>query len=121
MKTGIAAWKMAKALYIIPVLMAYTKLLSGTIGEILMVAVPGTIGLLCFNAVWEGFLLRKINIFERIVLAFAMVAFFYPNIYSYLIGMALFGIIFLPQTFNARVKVADITMVSSSDNDLPKS
>ena len=115
MKTGVAAWKMAKALYIIPVLMAYTKLLTGSIGEILIVAVPATIALILFSAAWEGFLLTRANIFERIVMAFAIVALLYPNMYSYALGMALFITILLMQTFINREQVGDIGFVGASD------
>ena len=97
MKTGIAAWKMAKGLYVIPVLMAYTKLLTGNLSEILTVAVPATIALLSINIVWEGYFLRKLYLIERLILACAIVFLLYANIYSYIIGTGIFCIMVIAQ------------------------
>ena len=107
MKTGLAAWKMAKGLYIMPVLMAYTKLLDGTLIEVITVAVPGLLGILSFNIVWEGFFMRELKLFERLVLLVAIVFLFYPRIYSYIIGIALFTLVVLTQKYMGREMAAE--------------
>lgn len=107
MKTGLAAWKMAKGLYIIPVLMAYTKLLTGSITEVLIVAVPALLGILSFNIVWEGFLIRRTYVLERLVLVFAIAFLFYAHIYSYIIGTVLFAAVTLTQKFIGREKALE--------------
>ena len=101
LKTGLAAWKMAKGLYIMPVLMAYTKLVDGTLIEVLIVAVPGLLGILCFNIVWEGFFIRRLYLFERIILVVAIALLFYPRIYSYIVGTAIFTFVALNQKLMA--------------------
>ncbi len=45
MATGFASWKLAKGLYIVPVLFAYTPLLSGNWGEMLPIFLFGLIGI----------------------------------------------------------------------------
>jgi TRAP-type uncharacterized transport system fused permease subunit len=107
MKTGLSAWKMAKGLYIIPVLMAYTKLLTGNIVEVLIVAVPGLFGILSFNIVWEGFFMRKTYLFERLMLVGAIGLLFYAHIYSYITGMAIFAAIVLTQKFLGRERARE--------------
>lgn len=93
MKTGIGAWKMAKALYVMPVLMAYTKLLTGTFLDAMIVAVPAVVGIFCFNIAWEGFYLRKITAFERGIALLTVPLLLYPNYYSYGAGLVLFAIL----------------------------
>jgi TRAP transporter 4TM/12TM fusion protein len=113
MKTGLSAWKMAKGLYIIPVLMAYTKLLTGNIVEILTVAIPALLGILSFNIVWEGFFMRKTYLFERCMLLCAMALLFYAHIYSYISGMAIFAAIVLTQRFMGREKAFEGVSVTT--------
>jgi TRAP transporter 4TM/12TM fusion protein len=97
MKTGLQAWKMAKALYIIPFLMVYTDLLSGDFTAALIVAVPGVCAMVCFNAGWEGHLLRRLFAVERIALLVPCGLMLYPDYYSYAAGFAGFGLLMLVQ------------------------
>ena len=78
MATAIASWKLAKGLYIVPVLFAYTPFLSGTWAEILTVfvfAVPGTYAIPC---ALQGCMERNINIPLRVVLFAAGVVCLWP-------------------------------------------
>jgi len=97
MKTGIGAWKMAKALYVFPVLMVYTKLITGGWLDALIVALPAVIGIFCINIAWEGFFLRKIKGYERLLALSAIPFLLYPNYYSYLIGLTLFTVLTIIQ------------------------
>ncbi len=56
MATGLTAWKLAKGLYIIPLLFAYTPLVSGSWHEALAVAVVALAGLYALAGVFEGWL-----------------------------------------------------------------
>ncbi len=56
MATGLTAWKLAKGLYIIPLLFAYTPLIGGTWPEILTVAVLALAGLYALAGLMEGWL-----------------------------------------------------------------
>ena len=54
-KTAISAWKLAKGLYIMPLLFAYTALIDGNWGERLLVFGFGLIGLFTLTAAVSGY------------------------------------------------------------------
>ncbi len=56
MQTGLTAWKVAKGLYIVPLLFAYTSLLSGTILEMLEVFLFAACGIYALAGALEGYL-----------------------------------------------------------------
>ena len=74
MRTGFASLKLGKALYIVPFLMAYTPL-NITQGaawfDIIVVWVSGFMGFFCTSASLEGYMRRKLEIWERVVFAVA--------------------------------------------------
>lgn len=66
METGFAAWRLAKGLYIIPFLFAYTPLLfEGPVHEVLITTVSTTFGLFAFTVTIEGYMLRSLRLWER--------------------------------------------------------
>jgi TRAP transporter 4TM/12TM fusion protein len=69
MATGLTAWKLAKGLYLIPLLFAYTPLVNGSWLEAIEVAVFALIGLYALAAALEAWLEGPINAFERLLLA----------------------------------------------------
>ena len=80
MKTGFASWKIAKGLYIIPIVMAYRPLLgNGTTIEVIMTTFFTTIGLIAFTSAMERFLLQRLNLIETLLMALAALALFWPN------------------------------------------
>jgi TRAP transporter 4TM/12TM fusion protein len=90
-KTGFAAWKMAKGLYVIPFLMAYTPItLDGTLPQIIIAVLTGCIGLISLTAAWEGYLISRANLIERIALAVVTVASLKPGFVTDIIGVSLF-------------------------------
>lgn len=101
--TGMEAWKLAKGLYIIPLLFVYTPILFE--GSPLMIAetvVTAMIGLFCFAVFFEGFFLAEINRWQRIL--FAALAFFliFPNLIMHLTGFVLFAALF----FTKKIQLA---------------
>lgn len=98
MKTGLSALKLAKGLYIIPLLFAYTPILfTGSIGEVLITVVAAIAGLFCFTGLTEGYLFRETGVAERILLGAAALALFWPNNFLRALGGILFIIIFILQ------------------------
>ena len=97
MRTGLTAWKLAKGLYIIPLLMAYTPLVGGSFEEMVRLTIFGIIGLYAFVAVMEGYLEDELNLLSRGLLLIATIALLWPGIHFVwqLIGAALFFAIFL--------------------------
>jgi len=69
MATGFAAFRLCKALYIIPLLFAFTPLLSGDWTERIMVFIPATVGLHALSAAMTGVLERRIGLSGRLVAA----------------------------------------------------
>ncbi len=78
MATGLTAWRIAKGLYVIPLLFAYTPLLSGDWSTALQIFVFGTVGLYCLAAAYEGRAERPIAVYLRPVLAGLGVALLWP-------------------------------------------
>ncbi len=80
MRTGFSSLKLAKALYIVPFLMAYTPILmdkGSTWPAILLVWSTGFMGFFCSSAALEGYLRRKLFIWERFLFVFAATFLFF--------------------------------------------
>lgn len=67
MKTGFSAWKIAKGLYFVPLLFAYTPLLSGDWGQMLYIFTLAIFGLWAVAAAVEGYWENRMNVAERLV------------------------------------------------------
>ncbi|MBI1385430.1 MAG: TRAP transporter fused permease subunit [Rhizobiales bacterium] len=79
MRTGLEAWKIAKGLYLMPVLFAYTSFLGGPIEEVLHIFIVATIGVYALGAAIEGHMEAPIGWPTRIVLFASGVALVWPN------------------------------------------
>ncbi len=79
MKTGFAAWSLAKGLYIIPILFAYSKLLTGTPFEIAYAGITGLFGLFAYTLAFEGYFYKKLNVLERLAWGILTIALLWPN------------------------------------------
>ncbi|MFZ5586370.1 MAG: TRAP transporter permease [Thermodesulfobacteriota bacterium] len=86
MATAMVSWKLAKGLYIIPIVMAYRPLLG--IGpdyelfhwQVGMTMLTTTLGLVAFAAVLERFMFRRATWLETVMLVVASAALFWPAI-----------------------------------------
>ncbi len=79
MRTGFESWKLAKGLYIVPVLFAYTPLLSGNWGEMFTVFGFSIIGIYALAAALQGCLEHPIGWPQRAVLAVAAIVLIWPG------------------------------------------
>lgn len=68
MRTGFTAWKIAKGLYIVPLLFAYSPLISGDIWEMLRVFLFGLFGIYAIIAGLEGFLEHRLSWWLRLLM-----------------------------------------------------
>lgn len=91
--TAIEAWKIAKGLYIIPLLFAYTALIDGNIWQQLQVFVLGLLGLYFLTSSISGYLFKPIKWVERIFLVGLALILFVPDIRLNLSGL-LIAVIF---------------------------
>ncbi len=96
MKTAFTSWKLAKGLYIIPIVMAYRPLLG--IGktfeinhlQVYLAAVVTTLGLVSFAAALERYFLRRATWLETGLFGAAAMGLFWPSYWTDLVGAGLF-------------------------------
>lgn len=79
MSTGFTSWKLAKGLYIMPLLFAYTGLIRGGWGERLYVFAFALGGLFAVTVAFTGFMFRREGLFFRFLVAGAALALFWPG------------------------------------------
>lgn len=96
METAFASWKLAKGLYIIPIIMAYRPLLG--MGdtyellhwEVILTMVTTTLGLIAFASAIERFFLRKTTLVETLLFWFSAIGLFWPAYWADALGFVLF-------------------------------
>jgi TRAP-type uncharacterized transport system fused permease subunit len=77
-KTAFCAWKLAKGLYIVPLLMAYTGLVMGDTEARIFAFIFSVIGLFCIIAAWEGVVMKVVNRTHRLILGIIGVVLLWP-------------------------------------------
>ena len=65
MATGVASWKLAKGLYIVPVLFAYTPLLSGNWPLMIQVFLFAVVGVYALSAALQGCMEKPMGVLGR--------------------------------------------------------
>jgi len=78
MATGFTSWKVAKALYVVPLLFAYTPLITGSPYQALEVFVFALAGLYAFTAVMQGWVRVRLNLPARGLLAVCAMGLLWP-------------------------------------------
>jgi TRAP-type uncharacterized transport system fused permease subunit len=79
MATGFTAWKMAKGLYVVPLLFAYTPILHGTLWEKLEVTLFTAAALYALAAAIEGHMEAGIGWLMRAVMVALFVVLIWPE------------------------------------------
>lgn len=79
MATGFASWKLAKGLYIVPLMIAYTPFLSGDWGVMLVIFGFGVVGIYALASAMQGCMERPIGLITRIALGAAGLACLWPG------------------------------------------
>ena len=95
--TALHACRMAVALYVIPLLFAYTTIISGDWGERLWSSLAGVIGLLTLAAALAGHGLKPLRLWQRACLLFLTAALLHPSRTTTivaLVGLVPLGIVF---------------------------
>ncbi|MDO6593987.1 TRAP transporter fused permease subunit [Neptuniibacter sp. 1_MG-2023] len=97
MATGFTAWKIAKGLYVVPLLFAYTNFIGGTTAEVLSIFVFAVFGLYAFVGFMEGYLEGPLNIVMRALCGVCAIALLWPHdqMLVSLAGGAVFIMIFM--------------------------
>lgn len=91
MRCAFSSWKIAKGLYIIPIIMAYQPLLlNGPFWEVIRTIVFSSLGLIAFTSFLEAYLFHRTNCIEWFLMGVATFLLLLPSLYSDLIGAVLF-------------------------------
>ncbi len=90
MRTGFEAWKLAKGLYIMPLLFAYTDLITGSFIDKLDIFIFGLFGLYAFAAFFTGYFFGKSKLLIRLLTAVIGFLLFVPHYYSWIAGLTAF-------------------------------
>jgi len=106
MLTGLTAWKLAKGLYIVPLLFAYTPFLAGDPVQSLTIFVFGTIGIYCLSGAWAGFLEGPLPIWVRPILAGIGGLLLWPNDLYWNIGGLIIFAAFMALSIRAERRAA---------------
>ena len=81
MRTAVVSWKLAKGLYLIPIVMAYRPLLgNGPAWEVVLTTVACGAGLLASAAALDRYLFRRATLLETAMLVVAAACLFWPEI-----------------------------------------
>jgi len=96
MATGLTAWKIAKGLYIVPLLFAYTPFLAGDFWLSLWIFAFGTVGIYALTAAISGWMEAPLSWLERGLLAATGTALLWPtgpavNVPGFAFFLALFA------------------------------
>jgi TRAP transporter 4TM/12TM fusion protein len=96
MRTAFTSWKLAKGLYIIPIVMAYRPILGyGKNYELLhwdviLTFVFTALGLIAFASALERYFIRNATWIETIIFTLAALGLFWPEYWSNILGFLLF-------------------------------
>ncbi|ANS87223.1 Putative TRAP transporter large permease protein [Vibrio scophthalmi] len=103
MRTGLTAWKIAKGLYLVPLLIAYNGLVSWSLVEVLQVGVFAIFGTYALIAAIEGYLEGPLTWWLRIGMAVIGAVLIWPDIAMAvrLSGLVLFILAFV---YSARIQ-----------------
>jgi len=90
METSFQAWKYAKGLYLIPLFMVFNEaiILGGPLPLVLWNGAIAILALVAFAALLEGFLFGPMPMWQRALLAPAIVAMFWPDLGAEIAGAA---------------------------------
>jgi len=94
MRTAFTSWKLAKGLYIIPIVMAYHPLLlNGTTGEVVQTVIFCTVAITAFVICLERYFLVPLTWVETILYGGAAIALIWANDTVNYIGLIIFLIL----------------------------
>jgi len=99
---GLQAWRLAKALYLVPLLFVYTALIDGSWNERLIVSGFAAIGLAAFTIALAGRFHRRLGFFVRFALLLTGIALFVPSLPLQLSGFLILVISLVFQKWIAR-------------------
>jgi TRAP-type uncharacterized transport system fused permease subunit len=90
MRTAFTSWKLAKGLYIIPIVMAYRPLLlNGPLWEVILTVVATAVGLVAFAACLERYFVCAANWGETLLMGVGAGGLFWDSVLANAVGLVL--------------------------------
>jgi TRAP transporter 4TM/12TM fusion protein len=112
METGFQAWKIAKGMYIMPLLFAYTPFIGGNWLEVFGIFFFALFGLYAFAAGIEGYMEAKLNFPMRLLILGAAAALLWPTTWLvHLLGLAAFVVVFVVNWRKSQSSSQDVVAV----------
>jgi TRAP transporter 4TM/12TM fusion protein len=116
MRTAFTSWKLAKGLYIIPIVMAYRPLLG--IGkdytllswDVVIVFIATTLGLVAFTSAMERYFIRQANWLETTLLWISSAALLWPTYSANIAGLIAFVIVVFFQKYYDPKRLPEIAI-----------
>jgi TRAP transporter 4TM/12TM fusion protein len=109
MATGLQSWKLAKGLYIIPLLFAYTPFIGGSWIDDFTIFFFALFGLYAFAAALEGFMEARVNLPVRLLSAGCAVALLWPApVWVHLVGLIVLIVLFMGSFRKSRRETAAV-------------
>lgn len=96
-KTGWQAFTLALAGFIVPFVFIFSPqllLLNASI-KVIIPIITGFVGIICLGASIEGYLMRKLTNYERVMLFIAALTLIVPELLTDIVGIAIFGVVIL--------------------------
>ena len=90
MATGVQSWKIAKGLYVMPLLFAYSELIDGDTPQRVQVLGFGLLGLYAFTSVFTGYLFKHLNVVERVAMLGLAALLLWPSLILNVVGAMAF-------------------------------
>jgi TRAP transporter 4TM/12TM fusion protein len=107
MATGFASWKLAKGLYIVPLMMAYTPFLSGDWGVMIVIFAFGVVGIYALAGALQGCMESPLNPILRIVAGVAGAACIWPApLWVHVVAASVVIVLVVYNARQARVAIA---------------
>ncbi len=91
MKTAFYGFRLAIGLFIMPVLFAYTPLISGSFFEILSTGFFVFLGIIALSSFAERYFFEKLTLIETVFMAATSSLLLYPNVITHVGGLLLFA------------------------------
>jgi len=96
MATGFQSWKIAKGLYIVPLMFAYTPLISGNWIEICQVGFFGLFGIYAINALVQYYAEGPLKLWHLLILILGIAGSFWPlHLMANLVGAILIVLVII--------------------------
>ncbi len=96
LKTGVNATRLAITAFIIPYIFAFNPkmlFIEATIFEVALIIVTSCVGIFALSAALEGYMFRKMKIYEIIPLIIGGLLMIYPGVFTDIIGVVIVALI----------------------------